>query len=447
MHRSWAILTPLVLAACSGGADPLPDWARLPSETGPAIESPVEVDLQDGLDLEEAVTLALRQNPRFQASRLETNLARARKVIAQTYPYNPELGIEGGRALPYGRAEDFASRISLSHTVELGGKRGYRIAAAEADIERSGYAVADARRLLRAQVVAQFFEVIFLKQREALAAEKLELARRFLETSAARLRARQIAEIEANVVRLDFNRATTEKEEATRESRIARAKLAALIGRPDLPEFEVKGDLGVIVVIPDRERLARAALEGRPDLHAARAALRVREKNLDLAGSLAVPDVNAGLFAERESLLLDTPTGTLSDRDTVLGVAITIPLPLLNTARGERLEAEIERRRAEFEIEAVNQEIRRDVELAVARLEAARSVVESYEKELNRLAQENVVDIERAYQAGEVGTLEILRAQEDLTRVREAYLDSQLALRLALAEIEAAVGRKLSEVK
>ena len=447
MRRAWILTLSLMTAACSGGADPLAELKELPPPPRPAAEPRPLPDLSDGLDLDEAVALALRQNPRFQVSRLETALAEARKRIAGTYPHNPELGLEGGRAVSSDVADDYSARVSLSHTFELGGKRGYRMAAADADVDRSRHDVENDRRLLRARVSARFFEVLYLRQREALSAQNLALARKFLEVANARLGARQVAEIEVNTVKLDSGRAAARKERAARESRIARAHLAALLGSAGRSEFEVKGELGAIVVIPDRERLVRAALDRRPDLRAARARLRTMEERVNLAASLAVPDLHAGIFAEYETLRLDTSPGTISDRDTIVGIDLTLPLPVLNTRKGERLEAEIERRRAEYEIEARTQEIRRDVELGVARLESARTVVESYERELNRLAQQNADDIQKAYQAGEVGTLQILRAQEDLNLVQEQYLQAQVGLRLALTEIEAAVGMELSEVK
>ncbi len=446
MRLGWIAAISMSAAACSSTSSGIPpEFARWMPADAPQPE--VKPDVSDGLDLEEALSLARSRNPRYRASQLEIDLARARKVIAETYPYNPELGVEGARALPFRGAEDFVARLSISHTFEIGGQRGYRTAVADADIARSGAATAAARLLLGAQVTAQFYEVVFLKQREAIAGQNLDVARQLLEAAEARFKAKQIPEIEVNLVRLDHGRAKTEKEEAAREVRIARARLAALIGEPEIIEFDLKGELGVIVVIPDRERLHRSARENRPEVAAARAQALMMKEKVRLAESLAVPDVRAGLFAERESAIFDTSSGTLSDRDNIVGIDLSVALPFFNTRRGERLEAEVEQRRAEIEITAIMQEIRRDVELAVARLEAARSVVESYERELNRLAQQNLDDMRKAYEAGEVGTLQILRAQEDLNRVKAAYLDAQFALRLALTEIEAAVGTKLSEIK
>lgn len=447
MRTALWLLIPSVLAACGGRGgiplEPLPWEPERPLRPEPQVK----VDLTDGLDVEEAVALAIEKNPRFKGARLGTDLARARQVIAETYPHNPELGIESGRALPFSKLDDFAARLSISQVFEIGGQRGYRIAAAEADVERSIAVLADDRRLLRAQVVGQFYELLFLEQRQTLAAQNVELAQKFLEAAEARLRARQIPEIEVNLVRLDLARAKTERDQAVREARIARAKLAGLIGQPDRLEFALKGELGAIVVIPDRQRLHRTAAEGRADLRAARARAKVTEEQVRLAQAPALREVRIGLFGERETAIFETGGGTLSDRDNVVGIDLTIPLPFLNTLRGERLEAEIERRRATIEIEAIIQEIQRDVETAVARLEAARTVVESYERDLNKLAQQNLDDTVRAYQAGEVGTLQVLRAQDDLNRVRAAYVEAQFGLRLSLAEIDAAIGAKITEVK
>ena len=107
----------------------------------------------------------------------------------------------------------------------------------------------------------------------------------------------------------------------------------------------------------------------------------------------------------------------------------------------------MEHRRALADQDTLVQDIRRDIELAVGRVEIAKTLLDLYEKELNRLSQQNLDDVEKAYRAGEVGTLQVLRAQEDLNRTNLGYLEAQFELRIALAELEAAVGARLSEVK
>ena len=50
----------------------------------------------------------------------------------------------------------------------------------------------------------------------------------------------------------------------------------------------------------------------------------------------------------------------------------------------------------------------------------ARETVELYEKQLNRLSRQNLEEFEKAYRAGEVGTLDVFRTQEDYERVTSA---------------------------
>ncbi len=446
MRMGWIALS-LAVVGCSTVTDrpfeSLPWQSSAPSPVDPQPQ----VDVSDGLDVEEAVVLALENNPRFQGARLGIDFARARKVIAETYPYNPEFGMETSRALPFSAKGDYSVQLSLSQTLETGGKRGHRIAAAEADIERSAAALVDDRRLLRAQVVAQFYELLFLEQRQGVGTQNLALAQRLLEVAEARFVAKQIPEIDVNLVRLDHGRANIEKEQISQDAQVARANLAALIGQPDRLDFQLEGEMSALAVIPDRERLHRAAEEHRPDLRAARAQVRTTEERVRLARALAIPDVTVGLTAGRERSAIDSPEGALSDVDKIVGISVSVPLPLINTRRGERLEAEVERRRALADVETIAQEIRRDVGRAVTRLETGRTLVESYERDLNRLAQQSLDDMLRAYKVGEVGTLQVLRAQEDLNRVKAAHAEAQFAFRSALADLEAALGTPLSEVK
>lgn len=451
MMRIAIVLATVVLAGCgAAGSESFPfladRWDAAPAVAPP----PKEPNWSDGLDLDEALSLAAGRNPRQRVIRHEFDLARAQRVTAGTYPYNPELAVDGSRAFPLSGAEDYAVRLGLRQTFEIAGQRGYRIAAADANVDRSRWFVADAARVLRGQTTIFFYEVLFLQRREALSAQVLESARRFQETAEARLRAQQIPELEVNLVRVQLQRAQIDSERTRRELVRARARLSALLGEPSKLDYEVRGDLAVALVVLDAERLSKLAQDRRPDLKALRAAEESARQRVKLAEASAWPDPTVGVFGERGVSRFEAgsaPRTSVADRDNVVGIELSIGLPLLNARRGEILEARVEERRASSEILAITQEIRRDLELGVQRLALAKATLDLYEKELNRLSKQNLGDVERAYRAGQVGTLEFLRAQEDFTRSGLAYLEAQFELRVSLAELEAAVGAPASELK
>src|SRR5262245_835840 len=76
------------------------------------------------LTLDEAMTAALAASPSLAAARLGRAEAQARQDIARLRP-NPDLNLERTKDLPHDAA-------TLSVPIERGGKRGRRIALAEA---------------------------------------------------------------------------------------------------------------------------------------------------------------------------------------------------------------------------------------------------------------------------------------------------------------------------
>lgn len=440
-----------LLEACSiGGPDPeLPvDFSRGASEPAASFAQTPPIDWSAGLDLEQALSLALSKNPRLAVSRGEVDVAHAQRVTAGTFVYNPELALEGNRAVPFSESGDYAVRLGLSQTFETGGQRSRRLAAAGANFERARSSTSDAERSLRGQVTLAFYETLFLQRQGEIAAQNAEIARRLLETAEARRRAGQIPELEVNLVRLESRKAQVEVDRSVRELARSRTRLAAWLGEPGRKDIQAKGDLAVALVMADGSKLTQIALERRPDLAALKATERMFLERARLAEASAWPDTRVGIFGERNVLRFPLGGGAQgADRDNLAGVELSFALPLWNVRRGERLEAEAEKRRTAMEIDALSQEIRRDVELGVERLALARSTLELYEKQLNALSKQNLDDVERAYKAGEVGTLELLRAQENFNRTNLSYLEAQLELRVAIAELEAAAGARLSEIK
>lgn len=434
MRLSSILCACLVGAACAGAPDlPPVTWNPAP------VPQPVAVSWADGLSLDEALTLALRNNAALQAVRTQQDRASAQRAIAQQWTYNPEIEGEASRA----GSEEQRYKVGLSQTFEIAGQRGLRIRAAEESERQTRASIAAAERELRSRVMVGFAQALFDQQQLAIARNNLDLATKLLEAAQARFQARQIPQVEVNLVKLQQQRTLTETLARETAARTSKAQLARLIGEPERTDFQLTGELAAPAVAVDRAKARAFALERRPDLAALKFAERAAEFSVRLASAQAWPDPKIGVFYEREKQEIDP----LSDKDNVVGLEIGFPLPVFNQRRGEIMAAEAERKAAQAELRALTHKVTTDVDVAIERLDLGRRVMETYEKDLNRLSQKNLEDFERAYRAGEVGTLEVLRAQEDANRTAQGYLQALLAYRTALAELEHVIAGDLSEVK
>ena len=291
-----------------GGERPLRDGPA-ESDKPPESHGP-PVNLEDGLTLEEALRLAMAQNPGLEAVRREMELARAQRLTAGQRPYNPELFGGVDRAFPLTGTEDSVVGGGISQVFEIGGQRGYRISVAEANIERTQATVSDAERLVRADVATAFFENLMLDERTRLAIENVEIAENLLEAAQARFEAKQIPEVDLNLVRLQHQRTKNESALVAARRRAARLRLAALLGEAGRTEFTLEGDLQNTAQEITRETALQTAWEYRADLNALRHQARMAQAQIGLEKSQVWPTVELGAIYSYETLSIDSLRST-----------------------------------------------------------------------------------------------------------------------------------------
>ena len=448
MIRNWGLAILITAAGACSAHRPPEIW--LPSSPLPvaAVATVQEVDWQDGLAFQEALNLALKQNADLQTARTERDRANAEKVLAEQWPYNPELSTEFSRTIPFNKQEDQRFKVGLGQTFEIAGQRGIRIRIAEEAARRAEAVIVDMERRVRVEVTLAYFQTVAADGRLAIARQNLSLAEKLLNAAEARFQARQVPEIEVNLVKVQYQRTLADQFMRENQSRNAKAELSRLIGEPGRTGYALSDDLRAEPLQEvDRDKARGLALEKRADLAVLRSEEQIALLRVDLESRLVWPDPTVELFYENEKAFFDSPTGGIKDNDNIFGAGVSVPLPIFNRRRGEIMVAEAERRRIEASILSLTHKIISQVNIAVNDLELARKVLDTYEKELNRLSRKNVEDFEKAYRAGEVGTLEVLRAQEDANRVAEGYLESLLNYRNALASFRAVVSADISDLK
>ena len=109
------------------------------------------------ITLDEAVTLALRENRTLRAKEFENQATRAQEITAGLRP-NP---VATYTADQLGKRDvDQQHIVTLGQPIELGGKRERRVTSARAATRVSEYELADVRRQVVAQVKKAFTDVL-----------------------------------------------------------------------------------------------------------------------------------------------------------------------------------------------------------------------------------------------------------------------------------------------
>jgi outer membrane protein, heavy metal efflux system len=375
---------------------------------------------QQRMTADDAVALALAQPHVRQELAAHVERARSDVLAARTWA-NPELELsaERGDGGPTGDARE--STVVLSQAIELGGRRGLRVDAAELGVHAAEVAATYERARLRAEVLRDYSKVV--------SAERLRDARQraasglgtLAQVAGNRHRAGDLSGYESRRIAQAHARAAADAALADAESRAARARLAGWVGDAALTaELDSTPPLPAIPALP--EKLLSGELEvlqARREQAAAQARAESR---------LALP-LTLGMGTTRVE-----EAGVSDDR---MIFELGIPLPVFDRNQAGRARAAAEARITEARYQQALQRARsrRASALAEARLltESARTLFESAVPEAAHLTAiarasfaEGELDLVGLLDAHEAETDVIRQALEQQSRALEALLELQL---------------------
>ncbi len=339
--------------------------------------------------LQDAVRAVWNASPEVQAGRAELDAAQARARAADQPMYNPALELDAENA-------DVDRRTAeLSLALDLSGKRSARTDQGLAQL-RASEAVFDAlRRDVAGRWLKAWASVSLAARQSELGRHRVELMERFDNLAAQRLKVGDISSPERDLAGLALGEAQTQQASLVGNEGAARAALLAIGG----------DKAAVPPVLPDSAPPALAGIEPRPveelaEFNEARARLQSADAAIQVARRARVPDPTISLTGGQ------VHNGPINDR--VIGLKVSIPLPMLNTGR-----AEVDTARAEADAAAAMLQSRRWTLVAAqqevrGRYDALRSAAEAFRSGRAAAFEDRAALLERLWSAGEISTSDYL---------------------------------------
>jgi cobalt-zinc-cadmium efflux system outer membrane protein len=385
------------------------------------------------ISLDEAVRRAKQENPVVQESASDVELAEGGLLAARTYPHNPELGVSLGPA--FGGGETFLDwEVSLGQIIELGGKRSYRVAGAEARRGGAGAKLAWNRWLVEAGVRRAYFLGLVARARVETAKEAEAVAGEIKKAAQERLRLGAATQLEVNVAIADEGKAVRERLEAENRYQASLVDLGAAIGAPANDWLEPEGAPSTFPELSwSEDDFVAGALAFRPDLAASRSERQAAAADLDLAGAEAVPDLSLVISygqSHEPGLVVDS----------VL-VGVSLPIPLWNRNQGGGQSAQAGLKRAQIAEGAARRDAERDARGAHRMYRKAREAVLAFDKNVVEKLGENLDLARESYLAGKIGLVEFNVLRKGLVEARTAYLDALTSAVDARFVVETAAGK------
>ena len=392
--------------------------------------------------LSQALELLEAQNPDTLAARLQIADAEAERISARLYQ-NPTLSVDAdniavGRTTPSGLSvgQTIGSTTRLDQPLTLWGKRGLRIAGAEMGVAAATQQARETSRQLRAAVKDAFFRILHDARLFAFVSENRARYQKVIALNERRFHGGDISEVEFRKIELENLKFETDVEDAQRSLGESQQLLGRLIGVSH--PVGASGELTVPDITIDATTAVTAAIDSRPDV----AALQRQREQADLALQLArrerYPDVTVGADYTRSQF------ASAGDNRNTIGFGFSVPLPVLNQNQGEIAKAEVALRQAENDLARLRLDIAQEVHDAVEHYQSLRRVQQLFESGYLDRARLTVTTAETSQRVGAASLIELLDAERTYTATQTDYLDTLLAARASLDNLEKSVGKDLA---
>ncbi len=439
-------------------------------ETSSAAEDAIAALLADGLTTDEAVQVALLNNPQFQSLFQEIGVSRA-DVVQSGLLSNPSIGLSTRLPEAGGRSNltlTFAQQIADLWLIPV------RKRIAEAALEQTILRIVHTAGNLASDAKRDCYGVIALKQLEANARETSELAKKSLKLAEDRFEAGEAGKVDVNLAQASVLSGRARTMGLRRETEIARATLAHTIGLARWSEPWTLDDSlpKDTFLFSDAESLLVFAMTERLDARAASMKVQAAENEIKRQYFRIFPNITIGVEGERperqsapgRNVLADAARASVAngrltapsiqsrgerkqDRrqviDSLIGPSLEITLPIWDQNQAQIAKARFLAVKARKAYEAILDEVARDIRQAQNVATSASQLVRFFEDEALPHARRSVESAEHAYRAGTLDILALLDAQKTLAAQKEAYIGANRDFAIAMAELRRATGGRL----
>lgn len=395
-------------------------WAQ----AAPSAASTATLTTAAPITLQTALALAMEHNPRLRAAAQGVAASEGALIQSRARP-NPELDYSQEDT----RRETRSMTLQWSQPIEIGGKRAARMKAAGHGRELAQAELETARAGLRADVRTAFANVLAGQQRVQLHQQTLEIASSARDAAAKRVQAGKVAPLEETKARVAESSAQLALAQAESGLRVARQQLAALWGAKPASIGAAVGELTQLPSLPD-EGLMLEKMEQSPQiLRAQQAVFQARSvAELERAERLPNPTVSVGVKRAQE----------VGRNQLVFG--ISVPLPILDSNRGNQLQALRLADKAEDELLATRQQMQAQLQQQREQLQNSRAQAEQLAQQVLPAAQSAYEVAAKGFGLGKFSYLEVLDAQRTLADARSLYLEQLVATHQAAADMTRQLG-------
>lgn len=390
------------------------------------LASAVAFGQSPAFDLKSTLALADADNLELRAARQQQAVALAGITIAGQMP-NPTVSFSASRDAPH-------ESLLWDQPVELGGKRGKRIAVAREEQKATGIDIAAVARQIRHRTRDAFYHALLARAQAEQSQAALDLAKRIRDAVQQRYEAGDVAQLEVIQSGIEVARATAELEAAAQEQKIADAQLAVLLNRALDRPLDLRGRLEDLPQPGTLPALTATALASNTEVQRTSQELAIEERRLGLAKSARIPNVDLQAGVDLNS----PPDYNVGPRGQ-----IAVNLPLFNHGQGEVAQSNARLQLFRLALQAHKNNAEAEVFAAYYDYVAKSHLAAQYANTIVPQTSRQEEMAEESYRSGKSNLMTLIDAQRRLTETRKAYLDRLFSVHSTFAVLEEVVGDAL----
>jgi cobalt-zinc-cadmium efflux system outer membrane protein len=297
---------------------------------------------------------------------------------------------------------------------------------------------ADLERTLLFKLRGVFVSTLQAKAALQLARDDLAYYDRVLQISRDRFNAGDIAQIDLD--RLELQRVQYESDLQMAEESLESAKiqlLTLLNDRTPIEKVDVTGPYDFNAELMPRDDFRKIAVNTRPDLKAAVAAVDKAETDHKLAVANGSTDPTLSAWYTHNSSN-NNPFGI-----NTMGVSVSIPLRIFDRNQGEKVRTQLDITRNQRLRDAAEAQVFSDVDASYATLESTLILLRPYKAKYLQQSVRVRDTITFSYQHGGASLLDFLNAQSEYRSVQLNYVNLIGSYLSAASQLNLAVGREV----
>lgn len=423
MRRRGAALLLLLSAGCSS-YEPAPWDERdlLRELRAVRIEFPA-----DGLDADQAATIALLHNPGLRTLRREFEIAE-HVVVAEGAWQNPEFRV-GLQDLLSSGGNPWSLALGLRFFPSVPGENDARIARAQARKKRVLAELEDREARIAAETRIAHARAVLLEEVLQILRAAGKAHDRVLSVVSRRVAVQASTRLDETVAVLKREQIENDLETLLGQLDFARAELAALLGVAPSTPFSVRNTGPRPPPELSQDKLEEDALRGRPDLRALKEEYEVREQDLRLA-HLA--------HSFWPSFLQPGHEGDRRARGGTLQAAFEIPV--FDSGSTDIAVEETRRRQARDAYAARLHTVRLEIHLAALKLREEERRRRRLTERLDPVLRQTEELITALLEAGEADAIKLVTIETRLLEARREAAQSRFEHERARVQLALATG-------